>query len=495
MKTLLLTTLLFLSLGKRLLFWLALVQQKEYRLDRIKLYLISREGGTELWSLLPRRSWLQVKLWKRPRWTARVTILAVICCITTFLWLVAGYAVGQWLVPGSWGLIGLLWLGQIILCYVAMPGLVMVGLLPTALVSLWATRRVSQQARALVKRHHPLVIGITGSYGKTSTKQLLAHVLASKYSVFATPASYNTLYSVAKSITDHYQGEEVLILEYGAYKTGEIARLCQVVPPSLAVITGITAQHLGIFGSVQAIITAKSELTQALPPEGVVFYNASDTDTVKVASAFSGIKYGYADPDDRQIPTAGVTADGRLEFVLDSVVVKTQLIGLHYLSCLEAALSIGEHLGVPRSQIIARLMSFTPTANFTRLHDLGDKIRLLDNGRTSNPVGYQAMLELAGSLPAQTKILIFGGILDLGEQTDTIHTQLARASAKIFDYVWYVNPTGHKEFDQAMPDQVISQRQAILAQWQNLQPDTLVVIEGRLPAWLDAVINQRKGGA
>lgn len=492
MKTLLTTLLIFLAFFRRLLFWLAIIQQKEYRWDRIQLYLASQEGRREFMALLPNRSWWQIKLWKRPRWTPRLVVLAFVTLLVVMAIFSVGYVVGQTWWPDVWGIRLAILVGQVILCYILIPVLMMIGLIPTAIISLMTTNRVSHLAKSMVVASRPLVIGITGSYGKTSTKQLLAHVLSGKYSVFATPASYNTLYSVAKSIAENYRGEEILISEYGAYKTGEIARLCRVVAPRLAVVTGITSQHLGIFGSVEAIVRAKSELTQSLPADGVVFYNAADSRALEVARAFDGIKYGYADPDNSQVQSAGVTAGGKLEFVLDSLVVTTQLIGLHYLTCVEAVLAISEHLGVPRSQVIARLMSFVPTANFTRLDNWNQNIRLLDNGRTSNPVGYQAMLTLADSLSAQTKILIFGGIVDLGQESGSIHRQLVRASNLVFDQIWYVGQTGRDEFDQVMTDKIVSDRDLILSRWRSLKPETLVVIEGRLPVWLSQVIDQGK---
>lgn len=115
-------------------------------------------------------------------------------------------------------------------------------------------------------RKSPLtVIGITGSYGKTSTKQLLEHVLKTKYKVFATGQSHNTLFSVASDIIRYLSDEQThAIIEYGAYKRGEIKRLTELIKPQIAVITGISKQHYGLFGSYENLKMAKFELIESL---------------------------------------------------------------------------------------------------------------------------------------------------------------------------------------------------------------------------------------
>lgn len=491
MKTLLLLLFVSTAMLQRLALWLALVQQKEYRIDRLKLFLSTQEGKHALGLFLPTKAQLSPKAWKRPKLTPRIFVSLLFVVTANILILIVGWQVTHFFgLSLMISLISLLILQ--ILIYVFLPILVIFSLIPGALVAYFLTNQVAVRAKTKIAQSHPLIIGITGSYGKTSTKLLLSHILSTKYQVFTTPQSFNTLYSVSQSITDNYKGEEVVVLEYGAYKMGEIARLCQVVPPKLAVITGLTQQHLGIFGSVEKIIQAKSELVQALPPDGVVFYNGQDPGAQTIAQVYAGSKTAFNSPGHANIQSAGITTEGKLELVIDNVIVKTQLYGLHYQAAVEAALVVGEYLGVARSQIIARLMSFVPTTNFTRVIKKNDGTMVLDDGLSSNPTGYRAMLDLAKAMKGQPKVLLFAGIVDLGAESEAIHLELARQTRGIFDKILYVGEIGRSEFEKVMNEAVVSQQAEVIKILDGLPAGALITIEGKLPGWLTPHLNKIK---
>ncbi len=123
-----------------------------------------------------------------------------------------------------------------------------------------------ESARRIIRAVNPIVIGITGSYGKTSTKEILAHVLASHVEVLKTPRTFNTIMGVCKVIREDLKPKhKYFIVEMGAYKAGEIARICRLVRPRIGILTAVGPQHLERFKTVEKIIQAKYELIEALP--------------------------------------------------------------------------------------------------------------------------------------------------------------------------------------------------------------------------------------
>src|SRR6185436_6604761 len=130
-------------------------------------------------------------------------------------------------------------------------------------------------ARRRIADVHPFIVGITGSYGKSSTKAMLGHILQFHAPTLAASGSINTLMGVTRHIReDLVFGHKFMMVEMGAFKRGSIRRLCQLTPPSAAIITAVGDMHLERFGSTDAIVRAKSELAEALPPKGLLVVNA-----------------------------------------------------------------------------------------------------------------------------------------------------------------------------------------------------------------------------
>src|SRR3989344_5170861 len=130
------------------------------------------------------------------------------------------------------------------------------------------------QARQMVKNSKTVFIGITGSYGKTSTKEFLAEILSQKYITDKTEKNYNSDIGVSLSILKNLKPDsQYFIAELGAYKKGEIKKICDIIQPKYGILTGIGNQHLHLFGSQKNLLAAKAELLESLPPEGIAFIN------------------------------------------------------------------------------------------------------------------------------------------------------------------------------------------------------------------------------
>ena len=218
-----------------LYFW----QLKEYRLDRFREFLSTRESSQYF---LPTRWFL------RPKLTVKVVGLTLINLIILTL-LINLNPVGD--------------LSAYLAAYLLIPliaALTVASLMPFTVIGAAIIIKLAQQKLKRLS-HNLTVIGITGSYGKTATKTILAHLLDAKYSVLSTRGTINTPIGVAQtSLRQLTPSHKFFIVEMGAYKKGEIAAICNLVRPKVGILTGITPQHLGLFGSFDNLKEAKFEL-------------------------------------------------------------------------------------------------------------------------------------------------------------------------------------------------------------------------------------------
>lgn len=469
----------------RWLRWLAFAQQKEYRLDRLVSWLKTDEAGQELRRWWPQPSDFSRRGLKRPRITFRVLTVAVLSGMIVSLGLGTSYWLG-----GIWAL----WFVAIVV-YLVLPGVIVLALVPTAVVSELVILSQLRLAARLVKQHQPLIIGIGGCYGKTTTKHLLHQVIKAWKPCFVTPYSYNTRYSVARSILQNYHGEPIMLIEYGTYKRGEIAELASYFPPQLAVETGFTEQHLSLFGSIENILAAEGELAAALPPEGLVFCHAADAGAVRIAEvgvAESGAKIVPYTGDNAQLKLSDVRLDdqGYLQFKWHGEVVKTRLVGRHYEVNVRAALTVAEHLAIPAEVVVTALRDFKPNNRFITSEATKHGL-VIDDGFAVNPAGFQAAIELLKELQARRQpavtVVAFSGIVDLGPMSGHIHTNMAQQLKNLGCEVWYLGAAGQSDFEAVFGETLRTSRSAVMARVQELQTGSqsvLMLLEGRMPAWL-----------
>lgn len=468
---------LLIIVGIRLVRWLAIVQQKEYRFDRLWLFLNSNEGVQELLRLIQLKDFSRTGF-KRPRITTR--IIATALGVASLSLLLAKVLSEQLKIFFDtpffiWGI-------TLSVLFFVLPWVVLiVALIPTFFVH-WYAEWLLGKAAGKLKISQPLVIGITGSFGKTATKTLLAHVLTKKEAVFMPPKSHNTIISIAKSILNAYIGQKIVIIEYAAYKKGEIARLARRIQPEVAVITGLTEQHLGLFGSLEKIIEAKRELLAALPDEGTVYSANISANQIVTGSQLHNQKIVFIQEDESV--SASLTERGNLIVQFAGKKITTHLVGLHYIDAVKTVVRIALDLGLQEQEIIHSLESFMPTTGFTKVVLLQNAATCIDDGGTSNPVGFKAVLNLAASIKAKRKILLTSGIVDLGEKSDKIHAELAKKANSVVDEVWYVGSVGREKFQEEFSEKCISDQNAILKKLAELVSTDLVVIEGRMPGWL-----------
>ncbi len=324
------------------------------------------------------------------------------------------------------------------------------------------------------------VIGITGSVGKTTTKELLAHLLAGR-KVLATPAYVNSEMGVSKWMIKELPKLEsetplIMIVEMGAYCIGEIARLCTITQPSLGVITFIGSQHLALFGSQQRLCQAKGELLEYLPESGHAFLNGDSNlcaglrDRCNCPVTIVGTS-GHADLEAFDIEEAG----SGVRFSINNARFEIPLHGTHNVTNVLLAIAVAQKIGMPMGEIAQRLRSFTPPHNtFSVRKEHG--ITILDDTHNASSSSFRAAIAWAKSQPAKRKILLTPGLIELGTDEGRIHRELGAQAKGIFHRVIFTTTHNRTSFGEGFgtDPEILSKRSV------KIQPDDLLVCVGRV---------------
>jgi UDP-N-acetylmuramoyl-tripeptide--D-alanyl-D-alanine ligase len=235
------------------------------------------------------------------------------------------------------------------------------------------TRRFVQRARRRLDETGPTVVGITGSFGKTTTKACVAEVAELRGPAYATPASYNTYLGVVRAINEGLTAKHrAFIAEMGAYRLGDVAELCELVRPSIGVLTAVGPAHLERFGSLDAIEQAKGELAEALGPDDFYVTNADDERCLRTTERTRAhvLLFSAAGAPSADLTAHGIEmAEGITRFSLrhgpDEAVVRSKLLGRHNVANLLAAAAVGRSMGLPLDAIgraLARVSLRSSTA-------------------------------------------------------------------------------------------------------------------------------------
>jgi UDP-N-acetylmuramoyl-tripeptide--D-alanyl-D-alanine ligase len=332
-----------------------------------------------------------------------------------------------------------------VLAVVATPELLFLANAAVKPIQTLDNRRFVQRARRKLEETAPLVIGITGSFGKTTTKACVASVAELRGSTYATPASFNTYLGVVRAINEGLTTKHrTFVAELGAYRPGDITELCELVRPKIGVLTAIGPAHLERFGSLDAIERTKGELADNLPTDGVYVTNADDPRCVRTAEATDArvVLFSTAGAAEAEITAADISmAEGTTRFTLrergaGEVTVRSRLLGRHNVANLLAAAAVGTSLDLPLEAIARALARVSPPAH--RLAPILNRqagIVVIDDAYNSNPVGAAAALEVLASHQAERRLLVTPGMVELGEREDEENERFGTQAAAVCDLV------------------------------------------------------------
>ena len=290
------------------------------------------------------------------------------------------------------------------------------------------------------KQHRDLIkIGITGSYGKTSTKFILKTILSEKYNVLATPESYNTTMGNVRVIREQLKPEhEVFISEMGARYKRDIWEICDIVNPKYGIITSIGPQHLETFKNIDNIVSTKAELIYSIPSDGAVFLPRDNEHCKKLFNKEDKEKYSYSLKDKK----ADVYAK---DIVLDEngsnftavtsvgeIKCSTVLLGEHNIGNILGCIAIAIKLGLTKEQIEAGVKKIEPIPHRLQILNSGNGTIVIDDAFNSNPVGAKMAIDVLGKFKGR-KIVITPGMVELGTEEKKENRKFGKHMASVVD--------------------------------------------------------------
>lgn len=270
------------------------------------------------------------------------------------------------------------------------------------------------------------VIGITGSNGKTTTKELLHVVLSRKFNTLATAGNLNNHIGVPMTLLELHAGHEMAIIEMGANHQREIALLSSVAEPTHGLITSIGKAHLEGFGGPEGVKKGKGELYEWLKSSGGTLFLNKDVQVLCEMASVRGldvaVTYGSAPDADYQFTLLG--AEPMVKFTHGDRIVTSRLPGAYNYNNLITAYTVGLHFGVPEEEIVVALQSYEPDNKRSQLISWQGHTVVMD-AYNANPTSMNLALENFAQMPGAPKVAILGDMLELGEYSDTEHQLMA----------------------------------------------------------------------
>lgn len=496
--------------------WLYVFQLKEYRFRRVADFFQSKKGirfllQPENWAFLlfliavsldvmlflacvPIVLWLGVRLFKRvisrPKTTPKSVFLALILLGTC---VVVSTPVHDNVLRYPESLVLLL---LPVLCFL----ITVCVQIPTYIAK---RMYVIKATKKLATYHNLKVVGITGSYGKTSTRNYLVQMLSSKFTVVTTPKNINTEIGVAKFILGHdFERDDIFVVEMGAYRKGEITLIADMVRPQIGIITTVGPEHLALFGSMGNIRDTKGELFAALPNQGLAITNADNSYCRELTQTYNQIRTQTFGTTQLQHPNllisdveqhqSGITAV--FDYHGSGVEISASLYGTHNAQNIAAAYIAAIELGMEQHDIIAAVTELTPPPHRLNKVEKANNVVILDDTYNANPEGFVEALQVLHMQPQEKKIVITRGMIELGKQQQDAHVHVGKAIGNIADVLIIISPDNAAQLQAAATESNIAIKvveaydmSSVLQLYRDILRDgnAAILLENRVP---DAIV-------
>ena len=358
-------------------------------------------------------------------------------------------------------------------------------------------RHYYNDAKRIIDSHKGLIIiGVTGSFGKTSTKNYLASVLAEKYNVLVTPGNFNTLLGVIRTIREQLRPyHQVFIVEMGAKQNNDIKEICDLVHPTIGIVTAVGEMHLETFKTVENIQETKFELINSLPAGGlgVINYDSEYIKSYKgIKSPCKIIRYAVEGEGDYKANDV-VYGAGGVSFTLgNGEHYCSRLLGVGNLLNILASIAIADHLGVPANKQRNAIARLQPVEHRLSMK-VANGITVLDDAYNSNPTGAKMSLGVLKEFAVgegNKRIVITPGFVEMGTRQAEANKELGRTIAVSCDYAIIVNAVNREAIKSGIEEGGLPAEKYFLADSLNhahqqlakiLRPGDVVLYENDLP--------------
>lgn len=501
----------FISAGLDYSEYVYLWQLKEYRLDRFKDFLSTVQGKNFIFSYkILLRPFLLIFLmagvltlsvdiitaltiilsfdlldslikmffhrWRRPKLTAKTVLVIILAALLEMAILATAFKLAVLLILAA---------SRFILSSLA----VFILNSPSKLIKKYYYKKATQKIAGC---KNLTVIGVTGSYGKTTVKNFLEQMLSAKFKIVKTPKNINTEIGIAKFIlnTDFSQ-TNIFVVEMAAYKIGEIKIICEIVKPRLGILTAINEQHLPLFGNIKNTQTAKYELPRSLPADGLAIINSDNQYCrefipelkcrVKTFGQLAEFK------PDCLISDTSSGAD-KLEFkATPDYEIKTNIIGSHNAMNIAPVILTASHLGFAKNEIEQGAERFKLPEATMQIINYGSSV-VIDDSYNANPASFAAALKfLAGYKTNGKKIVISRGMIELGQASLEAHKKIGKLIAEVANEFIIISPDSISALKLGAGDSnlkiitIFEPTKLFKYIKENKNQSNLILLEGRIP--------------
>lgn len=462
--------LFFIWIIRNTLFWVSLWQLKEYRLDRMLVHLKETHQGKRLFfSPLSILKWSTFILYiavilnhrlffleenfilfifviqsifiasefynrtiKRPVPTLKAILIIFLTLFLVFL---------SFAVPLVEKFFWLVFLDRAVAFIIAF--FVFVFYFPTELYRDWkidrATKKLSQHKKIVV-------IGVSGSFGKSSTKEYIAQILDKKFNVLKTKGTNNTPIGIANTILSGLKKDtEIFVVEMGAYKRGEIKEMCQMTHPKIGVLTSVSEQHLSLFGSIQNTIKAKYELIDSLPKNGLAIFNGNNEITKRLYDGCDKKKILYECLNSKKAEVSAFNILAEKEKINFSVRLNNKifhfeapLIGEQNVNNILPAIYIANFLGMRMDEIKRAVLDLLPLPKTMILKKGPKNMTVVDDSFNASPDAVLAAINYM-KIYSGKKFLVLQPMIELGSNAEDEHYKVTMLISKLCDYLFLTN--------------------------------------------------------
>ncbi len=406
----------------------------------------------------------------------------------------------------------------------ALPLLLIIGNITLAPYETFIQNKFYNEARAKLEEINPTIIGITGSYGKTSVKHILGHILKNSAPTLMTPGSINTLMGITRIIREQLQpNHRYFIVEMGAYGKGSIASLCALTPPNYGIISSIGHAHYERFKSLETVVKAKYELAESvLSRDGTMivhertlkFQYSRDIrnrnmdnfivcgEPMLTASPKNEQEFSYLAPDDLKIMSVEQTPKGlcvKIEWKDEKYTLRAPLYGIHHGHNIALAFACAMTLGMDAKDIKTALATTPQITHRLEVKQQIDGSIIIDNAYNSNPPGFRSALHVMKVLADDRQgraVLVTPGIVELGNTHNEVHRTLGALAADVCDIVIVVNPSRIPTFIEGFNDKnngkILQQFETFASaeKWliENKRSTDVILLENDLPDIYERVL-------
>ncbi|MCK9443193.1 MAG: UDP-N-acetylmuramoyl-tripeptide--D-alanyl-D-alanine ligase [Tissierellaceae bacterium] len=315
--------------------------------------------------------------------------------------------------------------------------------------------------KKIKSRSDLIVVGVTGSFGKTSTKFIVGTILGEKYKVLNTPESYNTPMGLSKIINNQLnEDHEVFIAELGARNLGDIKEVSELVQPKVGVITSIGPTHLETFKNMDNIMKTKYELVEELPTDGIAIFNYDNEYLKRLADKTfkEKVLYGLEDVENLDLYAKDIeVSEMGSTFTLEdrdgnSISCTTKLLGKHNIYNILAGVAVAKNIGLTFDEIKRGIKKIEPIPHRLNIINPGTGIIIIDDAFNSNPIGSKAALEVLHQFKEGRKIIVTPGMIELGAMEEEANREFGINIGKVCDYVILVGEKRTKPIYEGLMD-------------------------------------------